>query len=265
MANVELIYDHDCPNVSKARAQLLRAFAEAGRAPNWTEWERSAPESPDYVKGYGSPTILVNGKDVAGAEASDDISCCRLYGDSSSGFQGVPPVRLIASALRAANEYPALGNRSERIVGWRSSLTTLPGIVFALLPNLACPACWPVYAGLLGSLGFGFLLNTSYLFPITLIFLVIAVGAFGFRAKRRWGYGPFGAGLLASGIVLVGKFVFESDQVMYGGIALLVAASVWNGWPLKMNRKSSRAACVPAGTVSMETGNTKTTTKEEMT
>ncbi|MBW7997264.1 MAG: hypothetical protein FVQ81_11980 [Candidatus Glassbacteria bacterium] len=260
MASVELIYDNDCPNVTEARAQLLRAFTEVGMVPHWTEWERSDQASPDYVRSFGSPTILVDGKDIAGVEPSEDISCCRLYGDSSSGLQGVPPVRLITSALRAANGYPALGNRPEIIVGWRSSLTTLPGLMFAFLPNLACPACWPAYTGLLGSLGFGFLLNTSYLFPITLLFLVIAVGALGFRAEKRWGYGPFGAGLLASGIVLVGKFVFESDQVMYGGIALFVAASVWNGWPRKTGRKGICAACVPAGTVSMETGDTKNTT-----
>ncbi len=43
MTSVELIYDHDCPNVPKARAQLLRAFADVGIPPRWSEWERGDP------------------------------------------------------------------------------------------------------------------------------------------------------------------------------------------------------------------------------
>ncbi len=33
------------------------------------------------------------------------------------------------------------------------SLLTLPGVFASVLPNLACPACWPAYAGLLTSVG----------------------------------------------------------------------------------------------------------------
>ncbi len=88
MATVELVYDYDCPNVSKARAQLLRAFAETGIPPRWSEWERADPASPDYVRGYGSPTILVDGKDVAGVAGSDSISCCRLYTGPSGEMPG---------------------------------------------------------------------------------------------------------------------------------------------------------------------------------
>ncbi len=65
---VDLIYDADCPNVAAARSQLLAAFARAGRAARWSEWDRGRPDSPGYVRGYGSPTILVDGRDVAGAE-----------------------------------------------------------------------------------------------------------------------------------------------------------------------------------------------------
>ncbi len=67
MIGVELIYDHDCPNVPETRAHLLQAFAESGLPPRWTEWNRADPRSPSYVSGYGSPTVLVNGQDVAGA------------------------------------------------------------------------------------------------------------------------------------------------------------------------------------------------------
>jgi hypothetical protein len=63
---VELVYDPSCPNREKARLQLLRAFAQLGIVPRWREWDAGSPESPPHVRGYGSPTILVNGRDASG-------------------------------------------------------------------------------------------------------------------------------------------------------------------------------------------------------
>ncbi len=107
----------------------------------------------------------------------------------------------------------------------------IPGIGLAFLPKVACPACWPAYAGVLTSLGLGFLMDTKWLLPLTAVFLFVAVGALAFRARRRRGFGPFFVGLAASAIVLAGKFGFESDLAMYAGLGVLVAASIWNTWP----------------------------------
>jgi mercuric ion transport protein len=51
--------------VAAAREQLRRAFQEVGVPANWQEWDRGNPSSPDYARRYGSPTILVEGRDVA--------------------------------------------------------------------------------------------------------------------------------------------------------------------------------------------------------
>ena len=252
MTTVEFIYDHDCSNVSMTRAQLLRAFSETGIHPRWTEWERSDPQSPDYVRGYGSPTILVDGKDVAGVPPSEGISCCRLYPGASGETQGVPPIPMIASSLRGLGRGKAPRERLARNPGWRSSLASLPGIGAALMPVGVCPACWPVYAGLLSSTGLGFLLNTAFLLPVMAVLLLVAVSALAFRAQTRRGYGPFAAGLLATGAVLFGKFVVTSNATMYGGIVLLVVATVWNAWPRKAVDIGSGAcsACAPEGQAS---------------
>ncbi len=116
---------------------------------------------------------------------------------------------------------------------WKLNFALLPGIGAAFLPKVACPACWPAYAGFLSSIGFGFLVDTAYLLPLTALFLAFAVFALAFRARRRRGYGPFFAGAAASATVLVGKFLFESDPAMYAGLALLIVASIWNSWPLE--------------------------------
>ena len=108
---------------------------------------------------------------------------------------------------------------------------TIPSIGVSLLPKLACPLCWPAYAGVLSSLGLGFLISTKYLLPLTVAFLALAVAALAFRAKHRHGYGPLLLGFLSAVGVLIGKFAWESSSMMYATIGLLVIASGWNAWP----------------------------------
>lgn len=103
----------------------------------------------------------------------------------------------------------------------------------------------PAYAGLLGSMGLAFLLQTVYLLPITVIALVVVVGALGFRAPRRRGYGPFVVGVVAACLLLVGKFVLEFNLGTYGGIGLLIVASVWNSWPTKLPSSEPVQLAIP--------------------
>jgi mercuric ion transport protein len=121
---------------------------------------------------------------------------------------------------------------------WKQSLLAAPGIGVALLPKLVCPLCWPPYAGIVSSIGFGFLIGTAYLLQITSAFMILTLAVLAFRAKKRRGFGPFVSGLAASTAVLVGKFYLESNPIMYSGIGLLVAASVWNAWPHRVACRS---------------------------
>jgi len=114
---------------------------------------------------------------------------------------------------------------------WKRSFALLPGIGVSLLPKLICPMCWPAYAGLVSALGLGFLISTKYLLPLTVTFLAVTATALGFRASRRHGYGPLSLGLVAAALVLIGKFYFDAVQATYGGVGLLIVASVWNSWP----------------------------------
>ena len=102
---------------------------------------------------------------------------------------------------------------------------------------VACPACWPAYAGLLTSIGLGFLISTAYLLPLTAAFLLLALGAMLFRAKERREYGPFVLGVVAASGILIGKFVWTSNPIMYGAVGLLVVCSLWNTWPRRATPK----------------------------
>jgi len=237
MPTVELVYDSDCPNVAEARAQLLRAFAKTKIEPRWKEWQGDAADSPEHVRGYGSPTILIDGQDVGNAEGHGGSSC-RLYEGSDGAIRGVPSVDMIATALERQDPI-RVAVQPEDVRSWKLNLAMLPGIGAVFLPNVACPACWPAYAGFLSSMGLGFLLDATFLLPLTAAFLAIAVGALAYRANKRRGYVPFALGVASTAVVLVGKFTFERDPAMYAGLAVLIGASVWNTWP----RRAPAAAC----------------------
>src|SRR5947209_7392655 len=76
-------------------------------------------------------------------------------------------------------------------------------------------------------------MQTAYLLPLTTFSLVLAVAALGYRAGGRQGYGPFVLGVVAAVGLIGGKFVVDSDVAVYGSIAVLVGASLWNAWPKK--------------------------------
>lgn len=117
-------------------------------------------------------------------------------------------------------------------------LTVLPGIGAALLPKAACPACWPLYAGILSSLGLGFLMTGPYFYLFIGILLGASLSSLAYKARTRRGYLPFWVGLLSASIIVAGKYYALSDYVFYSGALLLVIASIWNNIPVG-NRNSS--------------------------
>lgn len=114
---------------------------------------------------------------------------------------------------------------------WGRPLTIGSAIIGAVLLKLTCPACWSAYAALLGSTGLPAFASIPYLFPLTLLSLLVVTVSLGYRARNRRGYGPFALGVLGSGAMVLGNFVFPSNTVQNAGIALLIGASIWNAWP----------------------------------
>jgi len=239
-SRVELIYDADCPNVAAARSLLIKAFTQTGVSARWREWERSASDSPDYASRYGSPTILVDGKDVAGAAPVAGAGACRVYADGDGKLSRTPPLDAVCSALLSAP--PGKPTRTR----WQTVAASFPAVGVALLPKLTCPLCFPAYAAILGALGLEFVDYTPYLLPLTATFLVVVLAVL---ARQGWLTGnsrPLVLGSAASALVLIGKFRFESDWMTIGGIVLLVTA-VFLGSRTKSDSTVSCPACAADG------------------
>jgi hypothetical protein len=121
---------------------------------------------------------------------------------------------------------------------WRRAAAGLPALGAGLAPAGVCPICITTITGIASSLGFGFLLETAYLFPLMAGLLGLTLFSLGRRARMRHGFGPLIVGTLAAGVLLTGKFILPSGFLLYGGLAVLVGTTLWNAWPSKR-----RAAC----------------------
>ena len=105
--HVELIYDSGCPNVEATRDVLTLALRATGTPAVWTEWNTGDPACPGDRRGYGSPTILVNGEDVAPGphpwkpRIEGGPPRCRVY-TTVNGISGVPPDTAVRRAIEEA-------------------------------------------------------------------------------------------------------------------------------------------------------------------
>src|SRR6185312_2046001 len=73
---IQLLYFRGCPHVEAARQALAQALRAVEDPPPVAEIDVTDPSTPVELRAWGSPTILIDGVDVTGGEASG--SSCRL-------------------------------------------------------------------------------------------------------------------------------------------------------------------------------------------
>lgn len=96
---IQLLHFQGCPNVDAARTALRDALAAEELDLPIEEIDVEDDAAPEWAHGWGSPTILIDGQDVAGEQPSGS-SCCRLYRG------GAPSVEVIRARLAAVREEP---------------------------------------------------------------------------------------------------------------------------------------------------------------
>jgi hypothetical protein len=90
MARIELVFFSGCPNVEAARLNLRAACAALGLPPSWTEWDLLEDGVPTRMHTLGSPTVLLDGKDITGVAPAGALACRSA---------GAPSVEQITAAL----------------------------------------------------------------------------------------------------------------------------------------------------------------------
>jgi len=95
---IQLLVFGGCPLDDAARDSLSKALT-ALRFSDFEEIDILDPASPEELRAWGSPTILVDGRDVGGA-AKGNGACCRLY----SGSDRVPSPSIIVASISKLSE-----------------------------------------------------------------------------------------------------------------------------------------------------------------
>jgi copper chaperone CopZ len=152
---VQLICFEGCPNADAAREAIRRNLAAAGLPPDFEEFDTESPDTPEALREWGSPTVLVDGVDVGGEPAPPGRSC-RLYDNPEN--RGVPSDAAMAAALGGggASATPAL----ERNVASPARAPGLPRVAMAgaVVAAIAASACCvvPAVLAIIGISGVGF-------------------------------------------------------------------------------------------------------------
>ncbi len=232
MMNIEVLYFEGCPHHRPTVDRVGELIAALGVDAEVREVEVRDRQEAVQLRFPGSPTVRVNGVDIEAAESPRDYGLsCRLYDGS-----GVPARELLEAAVTSHGAPPNRGD-GRRVAG-----IGIPVAGLAALP--ACPACYPLYAGILSSLGLTAFLEPGAQAALTAVFLTIALGALALRAKPRRDYGPLIVGTGAAPLILAGKFALAWNPLTYAGVAILIGASVWNVWPRKAGAVATCDACV---------------------
>jgi len=92
---IELVFFEGCPHADEARLRLRRVLVQSGLEAEWREWDTGKGGTPVAYRGFGSPTILIDGRAVSGAVAGSGMGCA---------VGGAPSEEAIHEALRVASQ-----------------------------------------------------------------------------------------------------------------------------------------------------------------
>lgn len=99
---VEILYVADCPSQSAAVALVKEVLAKQGVEAEITEVLVADEQTAHELRFPGSPTIRINGRDVAEPPETGFALKCRLYPGSLR--ISLPPPELVGLAVAAARQ-----------------------------------------------------------------------------------------------------------------------------------------------------------------
>ncbi len=101
--HVELLYWDGCPSHPRALADLREAMAELGLDPEAVELRQVESEADAAREHFaGSPTIRIDGADIAPVDGEPFGLTCRIYHRRDGRISPTPDPADLRDALRAA-------------------------------------------------------------------------------------------------------------------------------------------------------------------
>ena len=188
LPRVQLLSSRDCPNAEQTRHRLREALASEGLPPIFEEVSLDEESTPASLRNWGSPTVLVDGEDLAGGPGVSGAAC-RIYAGTS--LAGVPPETLMRAAIQRATVRrrrfrgdemaPRVMNEKDKYIATGSALGAVGAAGVATLAGLCCAG--PSVVALLGASG---AVAAAGLAPYRPYFLLGAFALLGFGFWRSY-------------------------------------------------------------------------------
>jgi hypothetical protein len=94
---IDVLYFQGCPNHEPTIQRVRQVINRLGVTADIREVELTRNDDAAAMKFVGSPTVLIDGRDIDPAQRTESKTGfgCRLYGGT-----GVPPIEMIEQAVR---------------------------------------------------------------------------------------------------------------------------------------------------------------------
>lgn len=100
LPTIELLYFSGCPNYQRALTVLQEAVTMAKLDASIDLVAVETQEEAEHQQFYGSPTIRINGADIAPPDRSAHPAlACRIYRTAEGRLTPIPPLEAIVAAL----------------------------------------------------------------------------------------------------------------------------------------------------------------------
>jgi hypothetical protein len=142
LPRIQLLSSRDCPNAEPTRHRLRAALASEGLPPVFEEVNLDEESTPAPLRKWGSPTVLVDGEDLAGG-AGVSGAACRIYAGTS--LAGVPPETLMRTAIQRAmvgRSFARIDLLRRQLGLWLWGLPAIAIVVGSFLGRLGHLAFW---------------------------------------------------------------------------------------------------------------------------
>lgn len=111
---------------------------------------------------------------------------------------------------------------------WSDVVSGTGTVILSLLSCAACPACLPLYAGLLSLVGVELVDIHELFFPVMMVFALITLGLMAYRTHAHHGkWQPFKLAIF-SAIGMANAAFLGYEYLLYACLALFMGSVLWN-------------------------------------
>ena len=184
----------------------------AALLPSWNEYYEHYPNLPRHIRKGKVGSLFIDEKLV-------------WHYDS---FNRWPEVSELSGLIQNA------AKRSKRSYRWRAirkNLSFLLALIIAFFPK--CPFCWAAYLSAFGLSNLAAFTYQAWMLPVFAVLLLLNLFSL-FLTRKTNQLGPFFVGLMGAMVIVLNRFVFNVDSLIYAGSVLLIAGALWNSLSVNM-------------------------------